>query len=95
MTERMDILAPVPGKDGKTYFTRIGTAWATKNGGWSLVFDALPVARTNDKGTVETRALMMPPKDRDQPAQRGNAGGGAPAFDPNSDDIPFAPEWRG
>jgi len=75
MSERMDIITPVPGRDGKTFFHRIGTAWATKNGGWQLIFDALPVARINDKGVVETRALLMPPKDDNR---SGAASGDAP-----------------
>lgn len=68
MSDRMDILATrsYTTRDGevKTAFTRIGTAWATRNGGWQLVFDALPLAAMNDKGAVETRALMMPPKEQ-------------------------------
>ena len=65
MTERMDILATrsyVKDGETKTAFTKIGVAFATKNGGWSLVFEALPIASLSDKGTIETRALMMPPK---------------------------------
>lgn len=63
MSDRLDALTPVPGKDGKTWFRRIGTAWATKNGGWSISLDALPLPSINDKGALETRILLMPPKD--------------------------------
>jgi len=72
MTERMDILATRSyAKDGetKTAFTRIGVAFATKNGGWSLVFEALPIASLSDKGTIETRALMMPPREGNGPGK--------------------------
>lgn len=103
MADRFDIVSPRAYTDRngevKTAFTRIGTAWAMKNGnGFSLTFDALPVPSLNDKGALEVRCLMMPPKSDD--AQR--SGGGysadktrrqAPA--PSGDDIPFAPEWRG
>lgn len=81
MTDRMDILAIRSyAKDGetKTAFTKIGVAFATKTGGWQLVFEALPIASLSDKGTIETRALMKPPQPRD---------GGSPASD--TDSVPF------
>ena len=62
MSDRMDALSPVPGKDGKTFFRRVGTAWANKNG-WSITLDALPLPYINDKGVLETRILLMPPKE--------------------------------
>lgn len=74
-TDRMDLLATRTVGD-KTYYTRIGVAFATKNG-WSLSFEALPVPQLRD-GKIETRVLMVPPKPRDQPT------GYAP-----DDDIPF------
>lgn len=74
MTERLDIVAPRAGKDGRTYFTRIGVAFATKNGGWSLSFEALPLPTMNDQGQIETRALLMPPREKtDAPPQRSSA----------------------
>lgn len=73
MNERMDLLSarPYTDKNGeaRTAFTRIGTAWQTTKG-WSLTFDALPLPSMNDKGVVETRVLMMPPR---EPQQRGPA----------------------
>ena len=41
MANRMDIVTPRAGSDGKTYFTKIGVAFETRNGGWSLSFEAL------------------------------------------------------
>lgn len=66
MVDRLDALTPVPGRDGKTFFQRIGTAFATKNGGWSISLNALPLPSLNDKGQVETRILLMVPKDKDE-----------------------------
>lgn len=43
MSKRLDICTPRSGKDGKTYWTRIGTAWQNEKG-IQLVFDALPIA---------------------------------------------------
>jgi hypothetical protein len=95
MTDRMDILSTrsYTTRDGeqKTAFTRIGTAWANKNGnGWSLTFEALPLPTLNDKGQVETRALMMPPK-QDGAQSSGPPAGGrrAPAYGDDSDGPPF------
>jgi len=64
MMERMDVVMPKPGKDGKSYFVRVGSAWPTKNGGWSLSLDALPTPTLGDKGQLETRLLLMPPLDK-------------------------------
>lgn len=67
MTERMDLLATrsyTSNGETKTTFTRIGTAWKNSKG-WSLVFDALPVPSINDKGQIETRVLMMAPREKD------------------------------
>ena len=43
MSKRMNIATPRKGKDGKTFWTNIGTAWFNDNGGIQLVFDALPL----------------------------------------------------
>lgn len=81
MTERMDVLAPTqPNKDGKSYLNRVGTAWATSNGGWRVILDALPLPVLKDNGKMETSLLLMPPKPKDD-ASRGS--------DTGSDDIPF------
>lgn len=66
MVERMDavVVRDYVTKDGeaKTAFTRIGTAWPTKNG-WRVVLDAMPLATLNSKtNAVETSFLLMPPK---------------------------------
>jgi hypothetical protein len=42
-SKRMNIATPRKGKDSKTYWTNIGTAWFNDNGGIQLVFDALPL----------------------------------------------------
>lgn len=85
MEPRMDIVSPRPGKDGKNYFTKIGSAWPMKNGGWSLTFDALPCPAINDKGVLETRALMMPPRDNSGPSLSSRASSSAM----DGDGIPF------
>ena len=82
---RMDLLTTrsYTNRDGevKTAWTKVGTAWATTKG-WSLVFEALPLPQLNDKGQLETRVVMMPPKDDRAPAKRNAAAA-------TDDDIPF------
>lgn len=91
MANRMDIVTPRAGSDGKTYFTKIGVAFETKAGGWSLSFEALPLPSLNDKGALECRALMMPPRDRDAPQRHSGSRGSAapPPADDLDDDVPF------
>jgi hypothetical protein len=97
MSERMDLLVARPyEKDGeeRTFFTKIGTAWPMKErDGYSLTFDALPLPSMNREGKLETRILMMPPKqDGDAPPARqqsGSAGGYGAAKD-NSTRRPAA-----
>ena len=82
---RFDIVQPRAGRDGKTFFTRIGTAWPLDKGGYRLVFDALPIASLNRDGGIETTALLFPPKDNaDRPARQT----AARDFD-DSDGVPF------
>ena len=60
-------------RDGKTYWTRIGTMFPMKGkDGFSLVFDALPTPELRD-GKIEVRVVAFPPKeDNREPAPRGN-----------------------
>lgn len=81
MSERYDIVTArqYVNKDGelKTAWTLIGSAWSTAKG-WSLTFDALPVPQMSDKGVVETRALLMPPRGKSGTAEL-----------PSDDAIPY------
>jgi hypothetical protein len=62
MTTRMNLVSPRPRKDNKTHWHVIGSAFERDKGGWSLVFDSLPLPDAEGRCTV----LMMPPKDDDQ-----------------------------
>ena len=89
---RYNLVSPRPRKDGKTYWAPIGTAFSRDKGGFSLVFDALPLPDAEGRVTV----LMTEPQDRDGGSrqqrssnqQSGGAGGYSDGF---SDEIPFAP----
>lgn len=84
MTERLDALS-VRESNGKSYFTRIGVAFANKDGkGWSVLLDAIP-APTEGQFKIMLREPL--PKD-------GQRGGGSDSKswqnnDPLDDDTPF------
>lgn len=58
MEERLQAIVPRTGKDGKTYFTRIGVAFPSKDGeGWSVILEALPLPDKEGRCVV----LLRPP----------------------------------
>lgn len=58
MSERMDVVSPRKDpKTEKTYYDRIGIAFPTKNGGWSVRVSAWPVGDT---------LLLFPHKDKER-----------------------------
>lgn len=88
MAERFDICTPRASRDGKTYWTKIGTAWKGDKG-IQLVFDALPIP--DSEGRVV--ANLFEPKPRDgghgsaTPPQRDSRQSFADDLD---DAVPFA-----
>lgn len=98
MAERMDVLAPreyTQNGEKKTAYNRVGVAWETQNGGWSVKLEAVPVPQANQKtGALEVNILLMPPRDN---SQQGGGGYNRPAaqapsqpnFDGPDEDIPF------
>lgn len=91
MSKRLDICTPRKGRDDKTFWTRIGTAWQNDNGGIQLVFDALPIP--DSEGRVV--ANLFEPREQ-QARSAGNdradarsRGGGQPAYAGDADSIPF------
>jgi hypothetical protein len=63
MSKRMNIATPRKSKDGKTFWTTIGTAWFNDNGGIQLVFDALPIP----DGEGRVVANLFEPRERQAP----------------------------
>jgi hypothetical protein len=84
--QRYDLISPRESKDGKTRWMKVGAAFTRDNGGFSLVFDALPLP--DKEGNV--RLLMTEPKPREdaaggygqrqQPARRDDMDGGSIPF---------------
>ncbi len=54
---RLDALAVRESK-GKSYFTKIGAAFPTKTGGWSILLDAIPAPIDG-----QFKILLMEPRD--------------------------------
>ena len=80
MANRWDVMAPRKGKDDKTFWHRVGTAWQGDKG-ISITFDSLPLA--DDKGRVAVFLF--------EPREKGG-GGGKPAAKGNDDfgdSVPF------
>lgn len=92
MGENLEITAVSKYKDRdgneRSQFTRIGIAIPLQNGGYRLLFNAYPVPTMGDKG-IETMALALPPKPKQDQQQSRGGGYAAPAGD--RDEIPFLP----
>lgn len=64
MTNRLDALLArdyEAGGEKKTAFTKIGAAFETKSGGWSVVLDAMPAPVDG-----QFKILLMKPKPKEQ-----------------------------
>jgi hypothetical protein len=75
----MTIATPRKAKDGKTFWTNIGTAWFNENGGIQLVFDALPL--TDAEGRCV--ANLFEPREKTQQAPQRQ-----PAYSGDDEDVP-------
>jgi hypothetical protein len=88
MSTRYDICTPRKGKDDKTFWTRIGTAWQSDKG-IQLVFDALPLPDSEGRCV----ANLFEPKPRDSGGQQNNRSSGQnnnfATDDLGDDSIPF------
>ena len=82
-SKRYDICAPRKGKDDKTFWCRIGTAWENDKG-IQLVFDALPLPDSEGRCV----ANLFEPKERDGGAVR-SATPRQSVADDLEDEIPF------
>jgi hypothetical protein len=65
MSKRYDICTPRKGREDKTFWTRIGTAWENEKG-IQLVFDALPLPDAEGRCV----ANLFEPREREQTQQR-------------------------
>ena len=73
MKEKMNIVSPRNSKDGQTIWHNIGTAFKNeKTGGWDLLFNSLPLPEINDKGQLVTRAMLLKPRENNNPQPSPN-----------------------
>lgn len=82
---RLDALTVRKDKNGKSWFTKIGTAFENKSGdGYTLVLEALPLQDSEG----QCRVILKAPKDKAAPSphDKAKANGYAPQID---DEIPF------
>lgn len=78
---RYDLLSPRPKKDGGTTWHKVGAAFPRDKGGFSLVFDSLPLP--DKEGRV---SLMMWEA---KPREDGRQQGGQTQRDTFDDSVPF------
>lgn len=79
--KRYDISTPRSSKDGKTYWTRIGTAFQSDKG-IQLIFDALPLSDSEGRCV----ASLFEPREREATSARQPQSGRRNDLD---DDVPF------
>jgi hypothetical protein len=90
-----DLVSPRKGRDDKTRWHKVGAAFPRDKGGFSLVFDSLPLPDAEGKVTL----MMWEAKPREE--RGGQSGGyqpqgaapagGAPSYGDMDAEIPFAP----
>jgi hypothetical protein len=85
MAKRYDICTPRKSKDGKTFWTRIGSAWVNDSGQTQLVFDALPLPDAEGRCV----ANLFEPRERDAAPARGKPAPAQSTWDDDGDSVPF------
>ena len=81
---RYDICTPRKGRDDKTFWTRIGTAWESEKG-IQLVFDALPIPDSEGRCV----ANLFEPRERNGGGNQGGGFQGNRSDDLDGDSVPF------
>ena len=67
MADRYDLKTARKGKDGKTYWTKIGVMFPMRDrDGFSISLEALPIPTLNDSGGLECRIMAWEPYDKDR-----------------------------
>ena len=88
--ERLDAICGTKSKDGqKTYWTKVGSAFPNKAGGYTLYLDYVPTGRSDDGKTM---IVLAKPKQRDEggwTGQKSVAEYRASQRKPDDDEVPF------
>ncbi len=90
MIDRYDAVTSRKDRNGKTRYTKIGSAFPAKDGkdGFNILLDALPMPNADG----QARISLFVPKPKEDQASSGSTG--RPRSDDMNDDVPFAPEFR-
>jgi len=76
MADRYDLKTARTGRDGKTYWTKIGVMFPMREkDGFSITLEALPIQQLNDDGRLECRITAW------EPYKEGKGGGNSGARD--------------
>lgn len=81
-------MTPRPGKEGKTFWHRVGTAFENDKG-ITIVFDSLPLPDKDGKVTVKLFEPRDPQERTTIPAARTNGGTVTSRRDEMDSEIPF------
>jgi hypothetical protein len=96
MADRYDLKVARTGRDGKTYWTKIGVMFPMKErDGFNITLEALPLQTMNDQGQLECRITAWEPykdnqsdnNDTVETPQQSNSG--QEATSELNDKIPF------
>ena len=64
MADRYDLSVPIPGKDGKTFWHRIGTMFPQKNGkGYAIMLNSIPAPQVQNNGENGWRIMAFEASD--------------------------------
>jgi hypothetical protein len=73
MADRYNITVPRKAPSGKTYWTKLGVAFPMKDrDGFSLIFEALPIGKINDKGELVVEAKLFPVDEKNNAPAKSN-----------------------
>jgi hypothetical protein len=96
MADRYDLKVARKGKDGKTWWTKIGVMFPMKDrDGFNITLEVLPLQTLNDQGQMECRMTAWEPYKDDQQANSESNRTSSPDYgsvsdaDLNGDKIPF------
>jgi hypothetical protein len=90
MADRYDLKVARQGKDGKTYWTKIGVMFPMRErDGFNITLEAIPLQTMNDQGQLECRITAWEPyKEEGSAGFNSGKTSSAPASDPEGD-VPF------
>ncbi len=97
MADRYDLKTARTGRDGKTYWTKIGVMFPMRDrDGFNISLEAMPLQSINEQGQLECRITAWEPykedhtaSDRSERPSKDNASDAPTSDILDGDDIPF------